>query len=216
MTHVKQRLLALTLLPLLLGIFGTALAAETDTSGAYVKDSEGQPVHTGSGGCLHTGNWQESMPTCPEPTLVVEEGQAMIVFAADDAEFFGFDQVKLSDQIKADLDTVIGAVKDADMIHGIIVTGHADRIGPAPYNEQLAQRRAQAVKEYLVSKGIPAKRIQAQSDGSSQPLVSCPEIKNKQKLIRCLAPNRRVDIEALLADQVDIGSVSLAPPGDSN
>jgi len=91
---------------------------------------------------VHTGRWQESMPTCPEPTLVVEGGQAKFVFAADESEFFGFDQVSFSDQVKADLDSVVGAVDNADMIHGITVTGHADRIGPAPYNDKLALRRA--------------------------------------------------------------------------
>jgi OOP family OmpA-OmpF porin len=207
--------------PTALGIAAALLAGALITSGpidaaehGYLKDAEGEPVVAGGGGCVHTGRWKESMPTCPEPTLVVEEGQAMIVFAAQDSEFFGFDRIKLSDQVKADLDAVVAAVQDADMIHGVIITGHADRIGPAPYNEKLALRRAEAVKAYLVSKGIPAERIQAQSDGVSDPLVTCTGIRSKRKLIRCLAPNRRVDIEALLADSVDIGTLVIPRSAD--
>ncbi len=69
------------------------------------------------------------------------------------------------------------------------------------------------MKNYLVSKGIPAERIQALTDGTSEPLVSCQNISNKTKLIHCLAPNRRVDIEALLGDDVEIDTVMLTPSG---
>ncbi|MEJ2407216.1 MAG: OmpA family protein [Candidatus Thiodiazotropha sp.] len=144
---------------------------------AYEFDGTGQPVRSGDGNCVHTGSWNASMPTCPEPTMVLEESQGKIVFALDDSEFFGFDQVKLS------------------------------------YNENLALTRAESVKNYLVSKGIPAERIQALTDGTSEPLVSCQNISNKTKLIHCLAPNRRVDIEALLGDDVEIDTVMLTPSG---
>jgi outer membrane protein OmpA-like peptidoglycan-associated protein len=204
----KRTLLASAVAALLAGALIASIPARAEEHG-YVEDAGGEPVMAGSGGCVHTGRWKESMPTCPEPTLVMEEGQAEIVFAADDSEFFGFDKVNLSDQVKADLDALVGAVDDADMIHGITVTGHADRIGPAPYNDKLALRRAEAIKAYLVSKGIPADRIQTLSDGSSTPLVTCAGIKNEKKLIRCLAPNRRVDIEALLADNVNIEAVTI-------
>jgi outer membrane protein OmpA-like peptidoglycan-associated protein len=180
---------------------------------AYEFDGTGQPVRSGDGNCVHTGSWNASMPTCPEPTMVLEESQGKIVFALDDSEFFGFDQVKLSKPAKDDLNALVSAVKDADMIHGITITGHADQIGPAPYNENLALTRAESVKNYLVSKGIPAERIQALTDGTSEPLVSCQNISNKTKLIHCLAPNRRVDIEALLGDDVEIDTVMLTPSG---
>lgn len=197
---------------LLVGALSVAQPSLAAAADAYLTDAEGQPVLSGGGGCVHTGSWKTSMPTCPEPTLVVEDDQAMIVFAVDDAEFFGFDKAELNDQIKADLDDVMAAVDNADLFHSITITGHADKIGPAPYNEQLALRRAQNVKTYLVKKGIPAERILAVSDSSSAPLVTCPSIKSENKLIRCLAPNRRVDIEAILADTVDIATITLASP----
>jgi outer membrane protein OmpA-like peptidoglycan-associated protein len=213
MTLTNKTVLGTAFSALLVGTLSMTLPEQASADGSYLTSGEGHPVLSSNGGCVHTGSWKDSMPTCPEPTLVVEDDDAMIVFAVDDSEFFGFDKVKLSDEAKADLDTVVGAVANADLIHGITVTGHADRIGPAPYNEQLAQRRAQAVKDYLVSRGIAAERIQTASDGSSEPLVSCPNVKNEHKLIHCLAPNRRVDVEALLANNVDLETVTLVPSG---
>ena len=211
MIIANRTVLSTAVTALLVGALRTALPARAGIERAYPTDGENRPILSGSGGCVHSGSWKESMPTCPEPTVVVEEGQGKIVFSVDDAEFFGFDQVQLSDQTKADLDAMVGAVENADMIHGVTITGHADRIGPAPYNENLALRRAQAVKDYLVARGIPAERIETLSDGSSRPLFTCPHVKNERKLIRCLAPNRRVDIEALLADTVDVATVTLSP-----
>ncbi len=199
----------------LIGTLSSVQPAMAGEASGYVFDSAGQPVLTRSGGCVHTGSWDASMPACPEPTLVFEEDQGKILFALDDSEFFGFDEITLSDRAKADLDTMINAVEDSDEIHGVSVTGHADQIGPSPYNEQLALKRADSVKNFLISKGIPADRIQTLSDGNSQPLVSCPGITNRSDLIRCLAPNRRVDIEALVANNVVINTELLLPSGQS-
>jgi len=207
--------------PLYQSLFGAVLAvsfsiaqpAMAGQESGYVVDSEGQPVRSGSGECLHTGSWVPSMPTCPEPAVVFEEDQTRILFTLDDSEFFGFDQVALSRQAKADLDDLVKALQDADMIHGITITGHADRIGPSPYNERLALKRSEAVKRYLVSGGIPADRVQTLSDGSAQPLVTCPDTRDSSTLVLCLAPNRRVDIEALLATNVAIDRVIELPPG---
>jgi OOP family OmpA-OmpF porin len=85
----------------------------------------------------------------------------------------------------------------------IIVTGHADRIGSSPYNQRLSARRAQSVKDYLVSKGFDASRIYAEGKGETQPVTGdkCrnmgPESRHNRKLIACLQPDRRVEIELI-------------------
>jgi outer membrane protein OmpA-like peptidoglycan-associated protein len=197
---------------LLLGSVGFVPSVFASQEAPYLQNAEGAPVVAAGGGCVHSPSWNGTMPTCPEPTLVVEQGQAKIMFSVDDSEFFGFNKDQLNDKAKADLDAMVGAVQDADMIHGIDITGHADQIGPPPYNTALALKRAEAVKKYLVSQGIPADRINTASDGSSDPLVTCPGVDNEGKLIKCLAPNRRVDVVASLGNDVDVTSVSLAPP----
>ncbi|MEJ2425115.1 MAG: OmpA family protein [Candidatus Thiodiazotropha sp.] len=102
------------------------------------------------------------------------------------------------------------SIDDNDLLHGITITGHADTIGPFPYNAQLAQRRADAVKNYLIEKGIPSDRIEALSDGSSDPLVTCTGTQDKNQLISCLAPDRRVDIQARVADNVVFDTLSVS------
>jgi OOP family OmpA-OmpF porin len=77
--------------------------------------------------------------------------------------------------------------------------GHSDPTGPSSMNEKLSKRRADAVKQYLVSKGIDAKRIQTAGKGGAQPLPKtrdCDALPRMEKII-CYAPDRRVDIEVV-------------------
>lgn len=211
--HTDKPTFKFAVAALLLSATGAMLSVPVAAADAWLSNREGQPIHLGSG-CIHTGEWKTSMPTCPEPTLVHENGRAMIVFSLDDAALFDFDQAKLSDRARVNLDALVASVDKAAKIESISVTGHADRIGPPRYDKRLAQRRAEAVKDYLVTKGIPASRIQASSDDTVAPFVTCPNIKRERARIRCLAPNRRVDIEAQLADDAIVDPATLVPPGD--
>ena len=78
----------------------------------------------------------------------------------------------------------------------VLVTGHTDRIGTQQYNQKLSERRADAVRDYLVSKGVPRDRIETLGMGKTQPVpgVVCTQT-NMKALIACLAPNRRVEVE---------------------
>ncbi|UDG83218.1 OmpA family protein [Candidatus Vallotia lariciata] len=79
----------------------------------------------------------------------------------------------------------------------VLALGYTDKIGSDKYNERLSLRRAQAVKRYLISKGIPADSIYTEGQGNRKPLVTaCPK-KNFKELMACLAPNRRVEIEVI-------------------
>mgnify|MGYP000629656755 CR=1 FL=1 len=69
-----------------------------------------------------------------------------------------------------------------------------DRIGTEAYNQKLSERRADAVRDYLVSKGVDKAKIEALGLGEKQPVVTCDQ-KNLKQLIECLQPNRRVEIE---------------------
>ena len=78
----------------------------------------------------------------------------------------------------------------------VLVTGHTDRIGTQAYNQKLSERRADAVRDYLVSKGVPRDKIETLGMGKTQPLpgVVCNMTAMKE-LIDCLQPNRRVEVE---------------------
>ncbi len=79
----------------------------------------------------------------------------------------------------------------------IVVYGYTDRIGSDGANMKLSQNRAKSVSDFLVGKGLSATHITAVGRGKADPVspASCNEIKNKQKLIVCLAPDRRVSVE---------------------
>jgi len=81
----------------------------------------------------------------------------------------------------------------------IIAVGHTDRIGSDAYNQKLSERRAASVKSYLVSKGVEANRVYTEGKGEKQPVTQpgqCPGAKSA-KVIACLQPDRRVDIELI-------------------
>ena len=81
----------------------------------------------------------------------------------------------------------------------ILVVGHTDRIGSDSYNQKLSERRAAAVKTYLVSKGIEANRVYTEGKGEKQPVTGdkCKGNAPTKALIQCLQPDRRADIEVI-------------------
>src|SRR5258706_499242 len=104
----------------------------------------------------------------------------------------------LSPQGAAQLDGEILPKIAAAEIRHINVAGHTDTIGREKYNQKLSEKRAEAVRAYLVAKGVDASKIEAAGFGKTQPVKECKE-KRRAAQIECLAPNRRVvvEIEAL-------------------
>ncbi len=117
-----------------------------------------------------------------------------INFSAD--ALFDFDKAELKPQGKAMLDDLTRALQGAKF-EVILAIGHTDRIGSVQYNQQLSEKRAAAVKKYLVDKGIESSRIHAQGKGKSQPLTKASDckLKDRKALIACLQPDRRVAVE---------------------
>jgi len=99
---------------------------------------------------------------------------------------------------KAKLDEVVAMSKQIKL-EVIIAVGHTDRIGSDAYNQKLSERRAASVKSYLVSKGVEANRVYTEGKGEKQPVTQpgqCAGPKSP-KVIACLQPDRRVDIELI-------------------
>jgi OOP family OmpA-OmpF porin len=120
---------------------------------------------------------------------------------------FDFNSAELREGGKKKLDELAGQIKDAN-IDEIIAVGHADRIASEEYNQKLSEARAQAVKDYLASKVANANRVTAQGKGESTPVTGedCkkmgPETASNKKLVACLQPDRRVEIEVLGSRQL--------------
>ena len=113
----------------------------------------------------------------------------------DSKALFDFDKAVLKPEGKAAIDSqVVGKLAQVQKLEVVLVTGHTDRIGTDAYNQKLSERRADAVRDYLVSKGVDKAKIETIGLGEKQPVVQCDQ-KNLKELIACLQPNRRVDVE---------------------
>jgi OOP family OmpA-OmpF porin len=123
-------------------------------------------------------------PAAPAPQ---RPAAAKVTYAAD--TFFDFNKAVVMPAGKAKLDDLVGKVKGINL-EVIIAVGHTDSVGSDAYNQKLSVRRAEAVKAYLVSKGIEKNRIYTEGKGEKQPVAD-----NKTKEGR--TKNRRVEIEVV-------------------
>jgi OOP family OmpA-OmpF porin len=113
---------------------------------------------------------------------------------------FGFDRASVSPAGKRALDQFTTELSGTEYDH-VTIEGHTDRIGTHAYNEKLSLQRAEAVKEYLVSRNaIPANKITTVGKGSSQPITGagvCKGLPTSAAVIACLEPDRRVDLDVM-------------------
>jgi OOP family OmpA-OmpF porin len=208
---------------------GSTEAAFPKNAPGYVVASDGRPVLNGFGSCLRTGAWSlataaepcdqiaqvsvpvpvvmyEQKPAPPPPPVAVvqPEPPRMVIqkLTLSTDVLFEFDKAELKDAGKQKLDELADQVKGAK-VDEIVVVGHADRIGSENYNEKLSQARAQSVKDYLAERGAQTNVITAQGKGESAPVTGdqCKKMAGK-KLIECLQPDRRVEIEVLGSREV--------------
>jgi OOP family OmpA-OmpF porin len=130
----------------------------------------------------------------PEPKPEPPKKPAVINLAS--TELFEFNKAVLTPEARAKLDSeVVAKLRDMKDVKFVIVNGHADRLGSAQYNQKLSEQRADAVRAYLVSKGVDASKVETLGFGKTLPVKSCPDQKNRKELIECLSPNRRVVVE---------------------
>ena len=206
----------MALLAATLGLCASFAQAQV-TNSVYVIDGRGAVATSGTGLCWRTGFWTPAAAAtdpngckCDKDLLPKEvcepKGSAAaagtkptgdkITVAAD--ALFDFNKSTLRPEGKAKLDEVVAKANSLNL-EVVIAVGHADRIGSAAYNQKLSVKRAASVKDYVVSKGIPANKVYTEGKGSTQPVTKPDQCKGGKsaKVIACLQPDRRVDIEII-------------------
>ena len=126
-------------------------------------------------------------PAPAAAAVVAPPAATKVTYAAD--AFFDFNKSVLKPEGKAKLDDLTSKVKGINL-EVIIAVGHTDSVGSDAYNQKLSVRRSEAVKAYLVSKGIEKNRVYTEGKGEKQPVAD-----NKTSEGR--AKNRRVEIEVV-------------------
>ncbi|HEY5580703.1 MAG TPA: OmpA family protein, partial [Rhodoferax sp.] len=133
-------------------------------------------------------------PPPPPPPVLPRK----VSFSAD--SLFDFDKASVKPGGQQELDKFSAELKGTqfDVIN---VTGHTDRIGSHVYNQKLSERRAEAVKGYLVtSAGVAADKIVPKGVDGAEPVTKpgdCKGTKATKALIACLQPDRRVEVEVV-------------------
>lgn len=206
---------------LALGVVSGAARAETNPADTgYVADQRGTVARSGFGLCWHNGTGPapvstvecdanvapapvaEAVEPTPQPAAVAvvapEPAPKLVTerVTLDADTLFDFDKAVLRPAGRAALDDFAGKIEGIDA-QTIMAVGHTDRIGSEAYNQRLSEQRVAAVKTYLVSKGIEPTRMHTEGKGESQPLTKTGECDGAKsaKVIACLQPDRRVEVE---------------------
>ncbi len=195
--------------PLVAVLVLVAIATDADAqTDGYWQVQSSEIVKNGTPTCVRTGNWTPELATAkcdpdlmpkaavvshvdsvPEAHAVSARVPAVEKVTMDADALFDFDKSIIRPKGKAALDEVVRKLNLAGAELGLIVsTGHTDSTGGSEYNMDLSMRRSEAVKTYLISKGIDADSINTVGEGERQPIADNATAAGR-------AENRRVEIE---------------------
>jgi outer membrane protein OmpA-like peptidoglycan-associated protein len=179
--------------------------ASVSAHAAILRTSAGIPVLTKDGACVVT-NW-EGTDDCEAAKMVAGlDGSVPCQPAGDDewnhhekVVYFDFNKSSLSTRAQHHLDHLVQKIRHMARhkkhLPTLSIVGYADRLGQAEYNEKLALKRAESVRDYLVAKGVNAQKVEVRSLGKTVPKADCSADLPRIKMIECLREDRRVEIE---------------------
>ncbi|WP_428607113.1 OmpA family protein [Sedimenticola sp.] len=167
---------------------GTPRGAPVDASGCPL-DSDGDGVPDYLDKCPGTkAGAKVDKDGCE---IMMKPMAKMEKVVIDNILLFDFDSAELKSGSADVLNNSYAKFKNNDAVKSVIVTGHTDSMGSEAYNQGLSERRANAVRDYLISQGADASKLQARGAGESQPAFT-----NDTKAGRAM--NRRVEFDVMM------------------
>ena len=197
---ISQYASALFAVIVLLSAAGSAHAFGTTTTRDVVHSSSGEVVTNTFGNCVRT-QWNAGEDECnPRRVVAVTEKQPQhyndSLSKEDRTIYFAFNKATLTPDAKAKLDSMANVLKSSDNVRQAHIVGYADRIGSSDYNNKLSQRRAEAVRDYIVARGFVNTDVaETRWLGESEPASDCASSLSRKQAIQCLQPDRRVEVE---------------------
>ncbi len=176
----------------LLMVFGDAEMSMACTPYDVVLDSYGSIVKDSYGCCIRT-KWEAEEELCgkvktQQPALRSESSMD------EWTVYFDFNKAGLKSSEQEKIKKLVKKLKE-NKVQKIRVTGYTDSIGSEDYNKILSENRAQAVNQYINTLlDLQSSIIEIKGYGKSNQVKACPTAKEKEALIMCLAPNRRVQV----------------------
>lgn len=190
-----------------------SLMSSTGMASAGVLDNKTVRTHgdqivrsAAFGTCVRT-KWENGTDVCApaeEKAPLERKPVNAIVTVLEEAErtvYFEFDSAALTPEAKFKLDRLSHKLKHADDIQGATIVGFADRIGSRDYNYQLSKERANAVRDYLATRGYLNTNVaEVRGLGEAKPITHCSEQLQRDRAIACLSADRRVEVEVDYTD----------------
>ncbi len=165
-----------------------------DARDVVYDEATGTIARSSDGECIRT-QWMDNHDACANQVVETQTVVAQIS-REDRTVYFGFNQATLTPDMKARLDTLATNLRSESRVKDARIVGYADRIGNSGYNEKLSKKRAETVKNYLVSKGLINTQVaDTRWFGANEPATSCPSDLKRPELIECLQKDRRVEVE---------------------
>ncbi len=187
MTQSKKiRLLATLAAAMLLPV--GAFAVEHGSIHTSVRDTNGNSVTSTNGNCVIT-KWTAATSDCKA------YGNARMLTREQRTVYFDFNKSTLNAAEKKKLDSVAKIIASSKDVASVTIVGHADKIGKAGYNKALSMKRAGTVKSFLAGKGLKTNKVRVDGMGDENSVTSCDTDTSRAEKIKCMAADRRVEIE---------------------
>ena len=192
-------------LPVAMAMFGSAGTANAQAIGVELYVGPPAAYYYGPPPVERPAPYQvppraEARPAPPAPKIAAIPEPKVERYTLSARELFEFDKATLRGP-QPKLDEIATVLKDQRHIYDVDITGYTDRLGSEQYNLELSKRRAEAVKEYLVERGVEPRRLRAAGKGKADPVVRCTDQEDREALIKCLEPNRRVEVESITVER---------------